>query len=139
LGKIAKTGSVKVLKLCELHSFAKVHHLVSDIEAQCLEHINPLDLFLDCFPGGSITGAPKLESMRIINELELYARGVYCGGIGYFSRHGRFDSNIAIRTITAKNQILHLAAGGGIVIDSNCEDEYRECYIKIKAIINGLK
>lgn len=77
--------------------------------------------------------------MRIIDEQESYARGVYCGSIGYFSRHGRFDTNIAIRTITARKNILHLAAGGGIVIDSNCEDEYRECFIKIAAVINGLK
>ena len=77
--------------------------------------------------------------MRIINEQEPYARGIYCGSIGYFSQHGRFDTNIAIRTVTAKNDILHLAAGGGIVIDSDCEDEYRECYTKIAAIINGLK
>jgi para-aminobenzoate synthetase component 1 len=77
--------------------------------------------------------------MRIISEQESYARGIYCGAIGYFSRHGRYDTNIAIRTITAKDNILHLAAGGGIVIDSNNEDEYRECYIKIAAIMNGLK
>lgn len=77
--------------------------------------------------------------MKIINEQERYARGIYCGSIGYFSQHGRFDTNIAIRTISAREDILHLAAGGGIVIDSNSEDEYRECYIKIAAIINGLK
>lgn len=139
LGKIARTGSVKVLSLCEAQSYNSVHHLVSTIEAQCRTDMNPLDLFLSCFPGGSITGAPKLESMRIINELELCSRGIYCGSIVYFSRHGRFDSTIAIRTLTAKNNLIHLAAGGGIVIDSDCEEEYRECYIKIKAIIDGLK
>jgi para-aminobenzoate synthetase component 1 len=139
LGKIAKVGSVNVLNLWEVQSYKHVHHLVSNIEAKSKEGLSSLDLFLSCFPGGSITGAPKLESMHIINELELYGRGVYCGSILYFSNHGRFDSNIAIRTIIAKNTMLHLAAGGGIVIDSNYEDEYRECFIKIKAIINGLK
>lgn len=139
IGRIAQPGSVKVTNLCEIQSFNSVHHLVSDIEGTLLESINPVDAFITCFPGGSITGAPKLESMKIIREQERYARGVYCGSIGYFSRHGRFDTNIAIRTITAKNNILHLAAGGGIVIDSNSEDEYRECYTKIAAIINGLK
>ena len=139
LGKLAKAGSVRVNKLCETQSYNSVHHLVSDIEAECLPNLSLLDRFLACFPGGSITGAPKLESMRIINELELNGRGIYCGSIVYFSRHGRFDSNIAIRSLVAKNNILHLAAGGGIVIDSECEDEYLECYIKIKAIINGLK
>ncbi|WP_058473762.1 aminodeoxychorismate synthase component I [Legionella quateirensis] len=139
LGKIAKPGSVKVTNLCEVQSYNSVHHLVSDIEATCMDHLNPFDIFLSCFPGGSITGAPKLEAMNIINEQEPYARGIYCGSIGYFSSHGRFDTNIAIRTITAKNNILHLAAGGGILIDSKCEDEYLECYTKIAAIINGLK
>jgi len=80
-----------------------------------------------------------LNQCVLLNELELHGRGVYCGSIAYFSRHGRFDSNIAIRSLVAKNNTLHLAAGGGIVIDSHCEDEYRECSIKIKAIINGLK
>ncbi|WP_454782397.1 aminodeoxychorismate synthase component I [Legionella sp. WA2022007384] len=139
LGKIAQPGSVKVTDLCEVQSYNSVHHLVSTVEAQCLPTILPFEAFLSCFPGGSITGAPKIESMRIINEHESYARGIYCGSIGYFSRHGRFDTNIAIRTMTAKDNILHLAAGGGIVIDSNCEDEYRECFIKIAAVINGLK
>jgi para-aminobenzoate synthetase component I len=139
LGKIAQEGTVNVLALCEVQSYNGVHHLVSDITAKSKEHISPFELFLSCFPGGSITGAPKRESMRIINELELYGRGIYCGSVAYFSRHGRFDSSIAIRTVTAKNNILHLAAGGGIVIDSDCEDEYRECSVKLKAIIDGLK
>jgi para-aminobenzoate synthetase component 1 len=139
LGKIAKSGTVKVLNLCDIQSFKSVHHLVSDIEAEALEHLHPFDLFISCFPGGSITGAPKLESMRIINEQERYGRSVYCGSIGYFSHHGRFDTNIAIRTIIAKANKLHVSAGGGIVIDSHFEDEYRECYTKIEAIINALK
>lgn len=139
LGKISKSGSVQVTALCAVESYNSVHHLVSTIESQCLPTIHPFDAFLSCFPGGSITGAPKLESMRVINEQELCSRGIYCGSIGYFSRHGYFDTNIAIRTITAKNNILHLAAGGGLVIDSNFEDEYQECFIKIAAIINGLK
>lgn len=139
LGRVAKAGSVEVLNLCALQSFRSVHHLVSDIVASPVEVIHPIDLFLACFPGGSITGAPKLEAMRVINEQEMVGRGIYCGSIAYFSRCGRFDSNIAIRTITATNDLLHLAAGGGIVIDSQWEDEYRECFIKIEAIINGLR
>ncbi|WP_298624978.1 aminodeoxychorismate synthase component I [uncultured Legionella sp.] len=138
-GKIAVPGSVTVSNLCALQSFNSVHHLVSDIHGVRIEQINPFDAFLSCFPGGSITGAPKREAMNIIREQESYGRGVYCGSIGYFSRHGRFDTNIAIRTITARQNILYLAAGGGIVIDSQWEDEYRECYTKIAAIINGLK
>lgn len=138
LGKIARPGSVQVSNLCTIQSYNTLHHLVSDVEAECLRQLRPFDAFLSCFPGGSITGAPKLEAMNIIREQEPYSRGVYCGSIGYFSRHGRFDTNIAIRTITAKNNSLHLGAGGGIVIDSQCEEEYRECYIKIEAIARGL-
>ncbi|MFI4919303.1 MAG: aminodeoxychorismate synthase component I [Legionellales bacterium] len=138
-GKIAKAGTVQVANLFGIQSYNSVHHLVSDICAICLDDISPFVAFMSCFPGGSITGAPKLESMRIIHEQESYARGVYCGSIGYLSHHGRFDANIAIRTVTAKNNTLHLAAGGGIVFDSNCEDEYQECYTKIAAVVNALR
>lgn len=134
LGKIAKPGSINVSQLCELQSFDQIHHLVSDIIAESNDHLLPLEALNACFPGGSITGAPKLEAMRIINEHEQYARGVYCGNIGYFSTHGRFDTNIAIRTILANNNKMLLHAGGGIVVDSNCDEEYQECYTKIKAI-----
>ena len=137
-GKIAKPGSVHVSSLCEVQSFNGVHHLVSTIEAEYDRATGPIDVFAACFPGGSITGAPKREAMHIISEQEPYARGIYCGSIAYFSAHGRFDSNIAIRTITAKIDTLYLSAGGGIVIDSNWEDEYRECLTKIKAIVNEL-
>ncbi|ASQ45960.1 Aminodeoxychorismate synthase component 1 [Legionella clemsonensis] len=139
LGKIAHSGSVSVPSLCEIQSYPAIHHLVSHIEAKRKAEVSPLQAFEACFPGGSITGAPKLESMRVIAENELYARGVYCGSIAYFSYHGRFDSNIAIRTVIARNNILHLAAGGGIVIDSDWEDEYCECLTKIAAILHGLQ
>lgn len=139
LGKIAKTGSVEVANLCTVQSFHSVHHLVSDIKAQCLDDVHPFAAFMACFPGGSITGAPKLEAMHIINEQEPFGRGVYCGSLGYFSFHGRFDTNIAIRTVTASQGSLHLAAGGGIVIDSLCEDEYKESITKIRAITQVLE
>lgn len=138
LGKIAVPGSVKVTALLEVQSFSQVHHLVSTVEAKCRASLGAVDVFSACFPGGSITGAPKIEAMRVINEQEKYARGVYCGSIAYFSRHGRMDSNIAIRTITAKDNTLYLPAGGGIVIDSCWEDEYHECLTKISAIVNAL-
>lgn len=137
-GKIARPGSVNVTSLCEVQSFSQVHHLVSQIEADCLDGLGGLDILKACFPGGSITGAPKRESMYIINEHEPFSRGVYCGSIAYFSSHGRFDSNIAIRTITAKEDTLYLSAGGGLVIDSNSRDEYQESLIKVSAIIRAL-
>ena len=137
-GKLAKPGSVYVSSLCEVQSFNGVHHLVSTIQAEYGSKTTLTDVLAACFPGGSITGAPKREAMRIISEHEPYARGIYCGNIAYFSAHGRFDSNIAIRTITAKPDTLYLSAGGGIVIDSNWEDEYRECLTKIQAIVSVL-
>lgn len=137
LGKIALPGSVKVKALCAVESYQYVHHLVSHVEALCDPALPVFSVFAACFPGGSITGAPKLESMKVIAEQELYARGIYCGSIGYFSRHGRFDSNIAIRTVTATRDRLHLAAGGAIVIDSQWEQEYEECFTKIAAIVKN--
>ena len=134
LGKLAIPGSVQVTSLCKIMSFNAVHHLVSDIEAQISPDIHPLEVFAACFPGGSITGAPKLEAMKVINEQEPYARGVYCGSIGYFSQHGRIDTNIAIRTLTATDDFLYFAAGGGIVFDSQLDAEYQECFIKLSAI-----
>jgi len=134
LGKIARPGSVNVTSLCALQSYTAVHHLVSDIEAECKDGITAWDAFMACFPGGSITGAPKREAMRIIYEQEQMARGVYCGHIGYFSAHGRCDMNIAIRTVVARHGCLYLGVGGGIVIDSQWQDEYKECLTKIQAI-----
>jgi para-aminobenzoate synthetase component 1 len=100
--------------------------------------VSPLQAFASCFPGGSITGAPKIEAMQVIAEHEPYARGVYCGSIGYISNHGRIDMNIAIRTITATKNTLYLAAGGAIVIDSDCDEEYAECFTKMAGIFKGL-
>ena len=137
LSKIAEVGSVKVTALCELESYRSVHHLVSTIQATCRQEITPLQAFLSCFPGGSITGAPKKEAMKVIYEQEPFARGAYCGSIAYFSAHGRFDSNIAIRTLIAENNQLTLSAGGGIVIESQCDQEYAECMVKIKSLRRG--
>ncbi|KTD61599.1 aminodeoxychorismate synthase component I [Legionella spiritensis] len=136
--KIAQVGSVKVNTLCELQSFAEVHHLVSHVEALCHDAVSPLDAFLSCFPGASITGAPKLEAMKMIAEQERFARSVYCGSIGYFSSHGCFDTNIAIRTMLARDNVLSLSAGGGLVVESDCEEEYQECLTKIAAISKGI-
>lgn len=139
LGRLAEPGTVRVSSLCEVQSFNAVHHLVSHIEAQYAPTVSPLDVFSACFPGGSITGAPKREAMHIIREHEPWARGVYCGSIAYVSSHGRLDSNIAIRTIRAMDTSLYMSAGGGLVMDSHWNDEYHECLTKIEAIVNGLK
>jgi para-aminobenzoate synthetase component 1 len=136
LGKIAEPGSVKVTKLLELQSFNGVHHLVSTVVAKARADVSPWECFMSIFPCGSITGAPKLEAMRVISELENTARGVYCGAIGYFSSHGRSDFNIAIRTIASVDNYFYLGVGGGIVMDSNTQEEYAECYTKIAALFD---
>lgn len=138
LGRIAQPGSVEVRALCQPQSYNAVHHLVSDIYAKRRSDISPLQALLACFPGGSITGAPKLEAMRLIQELEPYGRGLYCGSVLYYSYHGRLDSSIAIRSLTLSQNRLHMAAGGALVIDSDWEEEYRECYVKLQAIMRAL-
>lgn len=138
LGRIAKTGSVRVSQLCELESFSNVHHLVSTIYAELEDGVTPLDALLTCSPGGSITGAPKIRAMEIIDELEEFPRNVYCGSVFLYSHHGHLESNIAIRTMTCREGYACLWGGGGIVADSDGEEEYRESLFKIHHIINEL-
>jgi para-aminobenzoate synthetase component I len=126
LGKSCRIGSVKVPELFTLESHTTVHHLVSTVTGELDKSRDALDLLKGCFPGGSITGAPKLRAMEIIEELEPHRRGVYCGAIGYIGFDGNMDCNIAIRTAVHKNGKLYYSAGGGIVRDSDCEQEYQE-------------
>ena len=132
LGKVCKTGTVEVKKLFELQSFANVHHLVSTIIGQLAKGKHALDLLRACFPGGSITGAPKVRAMEIIEELEPERRGIYCGSIGYISLNGNMDTNIAIRTLVREGSELHFSAGGGLVHDSDLEAEFQESLVKAK-------
>ena len=127
LGRNCIPGSIHVEKLFELQSFETVHHLVSTITGALQEDKNAIDLLAGCFPGGSITGAPKIRAMEIIEELEPHRRSVYCGSIGYLSCDGKMDTNIAIRTLACDSGRIDCWAGGGIVADSQCEDEYQEC------------
>ena len=130
---------VKVSKLFQLQSFANVHHLVSIIVAKLLPNKTAVDVLRNCFPGGSITGAPKLRAMQIIEELELHRRGLYCGAIGYIGFDGDMDTNIAIRTaVVCKNQ-MNFYAGGGIVADSELEKEYNETLDKASSFITVMK
>lgn len=135
IGRVAQPGSVSVPALFEIESFPAVHHLVSTIRAILGKDQSAFDLMRACFPGGSITGAPKVRAMEIIEELEPHRRNVYCGSIGYFSRCGKMDSNITIRTLIAHNQNLYAWAGGGIVADSVGEDEYQETFDKLSRIL----
>jgi len=138
-GKICQRGSVRVPELFALQSFANVHHLVSTVTGQLPAEREFTDVLAACFPGGSITGAPKRRAMEIIRELELSPRGVYCGSIGYISSCGRADTNIAIRTLTASQGQLHCAAGGGIVADSKPAAEHRECLQKVALLLESLE
>ncbi len=133
-GRVCATGSVKVSGLCELESFATVHHLVSTVTGTLAEGRDALDALQACFPGGSITGAPKRRAMEIIDELEPHRREVYCGAIGYVTPGGRMDMNIPIRTTLVARGELRFYAGGGIVADSTPEDEFEETETKIAAI-----
>ncbi len=134
LGRVCETGSVHVRELCELESFATVHHLVSTITGRLAAGRDALDALQACFPGGSITGAPKRRAMQIIDELEPHRREVYCGAIGYLAPGGRMDMNIPIRTTLVARGELRFYAGGGIVADSTPEDEFEETETKIAAI-----
>ncbi len=140
LSRLCLPGSVKVPHLFKIESYAAVHHLVSTVIGQLANPRDHIHLFAACFPGGSITGAPKISAMEIIDALEPHRRSYYCGCFGYFSQHGHADSNIAIRTLvatTADDQCgtLYCWAGGGIVADSNCTAEYQETYDKIARIL----
>jgi para-aminobenzoate synthetase component 1 len=134
LGKVCVPGSISVPKPFELESFATVHHLVSTITGTLKEEEDPVSLLRACFPGGSITGAPKLRAMEIIEELEPHRRGAYCGSMAYIGFDGNMDSNITIRTMVYSDNHLRFWAGGGIVADSNVDAEHQEIADKASAM-----
>jgi para-aminobenzoate synthetase component 1 len=136
LSVYAEIGSVETTKLFEIESFNQVHHMVSEITAILKEDVNPIEMLLSALPGGSITGAPKIRAMQIIEELEGAPRGAYCGSLGYFNFDGTGRWNILIRSIQKYQDQLSLWAGGGITIASNAEAEYQECFDKISAMLD---
>lgn len=135
IGKVCEIGSVKVDALFRLQRFTNVHHLVSIVRGMLANGYHALDLLRGCFPGGSITGAPKLRAMEIIEELEPHRRGIYCGSIGYIGFDGSMDTNIAIRTAVICQQTMTFFAGGGVVADSDCDKEYQETLDKASQFI----
>ncbi len=139
LGRTCLTGSIKVPALFKLESYANVHHLVSTVEGQVDRADQAIRVFHQSFPGGSITGAPKIRAMQIIDELEPHERSVYCGSIAYFSANGQMDSSITIRTLVADHGVLHCWAGGGLVADSKCEEEYEETFTKVGKLTHTLE
>lgn len=138
LGRIAEVGSVWVPELKVLEPFPTVYHLTSTVEARVREGCDPVDLLKATFPGGSITGAPKIRAMQIIDEVEPVSRSIYTGSLGYISFSGHMDLNIVIRTIFVLDGYVHFYVGGGIVADSDPEMEYQETLDKGKALVEAI-
>ncbi|KAJ6828851.1 aminodeoxychorismate synthase, chloroplastic [Iris pallida] len=133
LGRVCEPGSVCVPHLMDVESYAAVHTMVSTIQGKKKSNISPIDCVRAAFPGGSMTGAPKLRSMELLDSLESSSRGIYSGSIGFFSYNQTFDLNIVIRTVVIHEEVATVGAGGAIVALSNPEDEYEEMMLKAKA------
>ncbi|WP_244439515.1 anthranilate synthase component I family protein [Azospirillum baldaniorum] len=138
LGRVSRVGSVRVPTLYGLESFASVHHLVSVVTARLRPGLGAVDLLRAALPGGSITGAPKIRAMQIIDELEVARRGAYCGSVAWLGFDGAMDSSIVIRTLSITPDTVIAQAGGGIVADSDPADEHEEMMVKIRAQLRAL-
>ncbi|MBX8577692.1 aminodeoxychorismate synthase component I [Pseudomonas cichorii] len=139
LGRSCTIGSVKVPELFSLESYPNVHHLVSSVTGELAANKDALDLIAGSFPGGSITGAPKIRAMQIIDELEPTRRALYCGSLIYMDVRGEMDSSIAIRSLLVKDGSISCWGGGGIVADSDCESEYQESFTKVRVLLRTLE
>lgn len=138
LGRVCASGSVSVPKLFNIESYATVHHLVSTVKGTLAGNEDAISLLRACFPGGSITGAPKIRSMEIIEEIEPHRRGIYCGALGYIDFNGNMDTNIMIRSLIYNNGEVRFWVGGGIVYDSDVNEEYQETFDKGAALLKLL-
>jgi para-aminobenzoate synthetase component 1 len=139
LGRVCAYGSVRVPAVCRLETYPFVHHLVSEVRGQLRPELGPIDLLRAAFPGGSVTGAPKIRAMEIIAELEPAARGPYCGSLGYIGFDGSMDTSILIRTFTIGRGWVQFPVGGGIVADSNPRREYEETWHKAAGLLRALE
>ncbi|MBP92496.1 MAG: aminodeoxychorismate synthase component I [Flavobacteriaceae bacterium] len=141
LSKTAIKGSVHVSELCKIYSFEQVHQMISTIQSTVTVNTNPIDIIESTFPMGSMTGAPKISAMRIIENLEETKRGLYSGAVGYFTPQGDFDFNVVIRSIlyNETNQYISYSVGGAITAKSNPLNEYEECLVKAKAMRDVLE
>lgn len=138
LGRVCETGSVEVSELMTLESYAHVHHIVSNVRGRLREGVGPGEVLQAVFPGGTITGCPKVRAMEIIAELEVEGRGPYTGAMGYLSRCGRLDTNILIRSLVIQDGLVSLRAGAGIVADSDPEAELAETRVKARGLLLAL-
>jgi para-aminobenzoate synthetase component 1 len=138
LGRVCAYGSVRVEAVCRLETYPTVHHLVSEVRGQLRPELGPVELLRAAFPGGSVTGAPKVRAMEIIAELEPTARGPYCGSLGYIGFDSTMDTNLLIRTFTIGKGWIQFPVGGGIVADSTPEEEYAETLHKAEGLLRAL-
>jgi para-aminobenzoate synthetase component 1 len=139
LGRVCWYGSISTPAVCTVESFRYVHHLVSEVRGRLRAGLGPVDLLRAAFPGGSVTGAPKIRAMEIIAELEAVARGAYCGSLGYIGFDGTMDTNILIRSFTIGKGWIQFSVGGGIVADSVPETEYDETWHKAEGLLRALE
>ena len=136
LSRVAKKGTVAVQELCKIYTFEQVHQMISTITCEVPESIHPVEIIKKTYPMGSMTGAPKVSAMKIIEKLEDARRGAYSGAVGYFTPSGDFDFNVVIRSIlyNAATQYVSFSVGGAITAKSIPEAEYQECLLKAKAM-----
>lgn len=139
LGRVCRYGSVEVADLCSIEEHPTLFHLVSSVRGTLRDEVSAGDLMRACFPCGSITGAPKIRAMEIIDEVETVPRGISMGAIGYFGYDGAIDLNVAIRTMTVRNRVAQFNVGGGIVADSDPNEEYEESLLKAQALFRALR
>ena len=138
-GKVSKIGTIKVTESFTIEKYSHVMHIVSNVMGVHHKKYSKFKSLLAGFPAGTVSGAPKIRAMEIIDELETTRRKIYAGGIGYFSANGEFDTCIALRTAVTKNKKFYVQAGAGIVADSNPIKEYEETVNKAKALLSALK
>ena len=139
IGKVSKTGTVKLPQFMEIERYSHVMHLVSHVQGEMRDELNSFDAFRACFPAGTVSGAPKVRALEIISEFEPHIRGPYAGAVGYFSYSGNMDTAIAIRTIIISDNIAYVQAGAGIVYDSIPETEYEETIHKASALFKAIE
>ncbi len=137
VGRVARVGTVRVTERNVIERYSHVMHIVSNVEGEIDPRYDALDALIGGFPAGTVSGAPKVRAMEIIDELEGERRGVYAGAVGYFSAGGAMDTCIALRTAVVKDGVMHVQAGGGIVADSDAEAEYQESRNKARALIRA--
>ena len=139
VGKVSKANSVKVTEKFKVEKYSHVMHIVSNVVGKQKNKLSLFETFLSGFPAGTVSGAPKIRAMEIIDELEMSKRKLYAGGIGYFTANQEFDTCIALRTALIKNKKIYVQAGAGVVADSRPENEYEETVNKAKALLQSIR